>query len=92
MFFKKQKNNNWGNEMVDFARDWKIVVWLFVIGLFSLSFLAWQIYLSNKIGGGLVTSETEIIDDSILTFDQEKLKADIVLLETKQKDFFNSKK
>jgi hypothetical protein len=87
----KEQNNNYEHGLINYARDWRIIIWIFVILFFSLSFSAWQIYLSNKIGGGFGSSKIEDIDNSVLTIDQEKLKTSIIILETKQADFINSK-
>jgi hypothetical protein len=84
---KKKEHNNFAHGLIDFAHDWRIIIWIFFIIFFSLSFFAWQIYLSNKIGGGFGSSKLESIDDSALTIDQEKLQADIIILENRPSGF-----
>jgi len=72
---------------VNFIRDWKIMVLIFAIGLASLSFLAWQIYLSDRIGGGYLTPELPPSNISIKTVDEKKLQAGLLMLENKQIDY-----
>jgi hypothetical protein len=74
-----------------FARDWKVIVVCFAIGLISLSLFAWRIYLSNRIAAGYLAPTIESPDTYIKTIDQKRLDADILLLENKQVEFLKLK-
>jgi len=76
---------------VNFARDWKIIVLVFAVGVFSISLFAWRVYLSNKIAGGYLTSEISPTSVSVKTVDEKRLQADLLILETKQADFIKAK-
>ena len=71
----------------DCIRDWKILVLIFAVGLFCLSAFAWKIYLSDKIGGGYLASDTEFIVSIEKTLDEKKLQTDLEMLRVKQSDF-----
>jgi hypothetical protein len=76
---------------VNFARDWKIVVLVFAVGIISLSLFAWRIYLSNQIAGGYLAPEISPTSVSIKTVDEKRLQTDLLILETKQADFIKAK-
>jgi len=72
-------------------RDWIIIIILFAIGLFLVSILAWQIYLSDEIGGGYLSSDFVKTDISIKTIDKNKLFKKIEAMEIKEVNFENIK-
>ena len=76
---------------VHFMRDWKILVLVFAVGLISLSAFSWQIYLSDKIAGGYLAPAMESSDVLIKTIDQKRLRADLLILQTKQSDYLKLK-
>lgn len=87
-FFKKQsvivssgRNTSWPGNM---ARDWKIMVYVFAIGLSILSFFAWKIYLSDQIAGGYFSPENGSDMASIKTLDTKKLNADLLIMQNKK--------
>ena len=69
---------------VHFMRDWKIGVITFAVGLILLSAFAWQVYLSDKIGGGYLAPEPTPAETAAKTIDKSKLQADLLGLQTKQ--------
>lgn len=81
--FNPKKEEVWPTQ---FARDWKIIVLVFALGLLIVSFFAWQIYLSDKIGGGFLSEEVPLVSN-IDTLDTKRLKADLLILETHQSDY-----
>ena len=74
-----------------FARDWKIIVSLFALGLISLSLFAWQIYLSDQLAGGYLPPTEEPADVSVKTVNIKRLEADLQALQTKQADYLKLK-
>jgi hypothetical protein len=72
-------------------RDWKIIIVLFGLGLLVLSVFAWQIYLSDHIGGGYLAVEVPPADVSARTIDPKRLHTTTTLLETRQADFGSGK-
>ncbi len=51
------------------VRDWNIIVFSFGLLLIVISIVAWQIYLSNKLGGGYIntTNQTSAANRPILS-------------------------
>jgi hypothetical protein len=86
----KQIKNNYVHDEINFRRHWTIIVWAFVIIFFSISFLAWQIYLSNQIAGGLGTLEESDSSETELTLDEGKILEALSIMETRQNGFGNS--
>lgn len=70
-----------------FMRDWKIIVCVFAVGMISLSLLAWQIYLSDKLGGGYLSEEIDSQSATVRTVDKKRLETNILLFEARQADF-----
>ncbi len=94
LFKKKDKPEALGPSAawpVSFVRDWKIIVWIFAVGMISLSVFCLQIYLSNKIAGGFLASPDVTSDVPVKTINLNKLKADILIMETRQADYLNLK-
>ncbi len=75
------------NKLNYLIRDWAIIVLVFAIGLVLLSLFFWQIYLSDKIGGGYLNINSEPTNISVKMVDKVKLQADLVLMEEKEKVF-----
>jgi hypothetical protein len=73
------------------VRDWKIMVSVFAFCLVALSGFAWQIYLSDKIGGGYLAPATEAPADSVNVVDQKKLGASLSTLQIKQANYIKLK-
>lgn len=73
------------------VRDWRIIVLVFAVGLISLSFFAWRIYLSNKIAGGYLSPGIEVSDMNVKTIDKKRLETDLLILETRQADYLKLK-
>jgi hypothetical protein len=65
------------------ARDWKIMISLFALGLVLLSLFAWNVYLSSQIGGGYFTKDKSQENISVKMIDQNKLQSDLLLLENR---------
>ncbi len=94
LFKKKIKTNDLksaGRGMVNYVRDWKIIVITFAIGLLVLSFFSWRVYLSNQIAGGYLSPEVDTTTAVTKTIDQKRLQDVIDILENKQIDFLNLK-
>ncbi len=72
-------------------RDWKIVVSTFAVLLIIVSALAWKVYLSREIGGGFFSRAEVPTDTQEVTMDSKRLKADLLIMETKQADFVKVK-
>ncbi|MFA7252854.1 MAG: hypothetical protein WC027_03285 [Candidatus Paceibacterota bacterium] len=68
-------------------RDWKIMVLIFAVGLISLSIFAWQIYLSDKIGGGYLSPTITAPETNTKTVDKKRLQADIMIFETRADEY-----
>jgi hypothetical protein len=85
--FKKQSKEfpfddvSWPGKMV---RDWKIMVYVFAIGLSILSFFAWKIYLSDQIAGGYFNPENGSDTTSVKILDTKKLSADLLIMQDKK--------
>lgn len=71
--------------------DWQIILFIFVAGLILLAFFAWQIFLSNNIGGVFLNFEEETAAPSVKIIDESRLHAGILILEKKQIDLLKSK-
>ena len=52
---------------------------------------SWQIYLSNEIAGGYLSSDVVPTESLAKAIDQKKLDADILILQTKQAEFLKIK-
>jgi hypothetical protein len=76
---------------INFVRDWKFIVLIFVIVLISLSLFAWQIYLSEEIAGGYLTSTLSTSTVSIKTINQKRLETDLSILEERDNILLNIK-
>jgi len=72
-------------------RDWKIMVLVFAFGLISLSIFAWQIYLSDKIGGGYLSSTITSTETNTKTLDKVRLQADILIFENRADEYLRLK-
>lgn len=70
-----------------FARDWKIILLFFLVGLIFVSVFAWYIYLGDKIAGGFYAPVTDNTNLSIKVISLDRIKADILLLDIKQMDY-----
>jgi hypothetical protein len=70
-----------------YVRDWKIIVCVFTVIMFLISFYAWKIYLSNEIGGGYLASEPITEPTAAKTIDLKKLQSALLLFEARQADF-----
>lgn len=68
-------------------RDWKIIISLFAIFWCIVSAFAWQVYLSDKIGGGYFDVELLESDVPTQTIDKNKLHNDLLILEKSQAEF-----
>jgi hypothetical protein len=79
------------HHLKNIIRDWKIIVSTFAVCLVLLSGLAWKVYLSNQIGGGLFPKAEVPADSSEVTMDSKRLTRDILIMETKQADFTKAK-
>lgn len=73
--------------MVNAYRDWMIIVIVFAVGLISLSGLAWQIYLSDHIGGGYLQPTVSTTDMTVKTLDEKRLNTNLTILNTHKADF-----
>lgn len=94
IFKKKEEESNIGPVMaypVHFVRDWKIMVLCFATGFIVLSIFSWKIYLSNEIAGGYLSTEAISTEPTTKPINQEKLKADILIMERRQAEFLNIK-
>lgn len=68
-------------------RDWIKIIIFFAFGLILISSLAWQIYLSDKLGGGYLSSEFIETDVFVKTINKDKLLKNIEIMEAKEKSF-----
>jgi hypothetical protein len=94
IFKKREEKVTAGPAMaypVHFVRDWKIMVLCFAVGFIALSIFSWQIYLSNEIAGGYLSSEAVSTEPTTKPIDQKKLKANILIMETRQAEFLKIK-
>ncbi len=73
------------------VRDWKIVVLSFAVLVLAVSLLSWRVYLSNKIGGGFLESESVITEATVRGIDENKLNSSLNMLENKKSDYENLK-
>ena len=71
------------------ARDWNILVIIFGLMLLLISIVAWQIYLSNQIGGGYVSSNEPSGQAIVKSIDLNRLDISIGQIE-KRNQIFNS--
>lgn len=76
---------------IDSLRDWKIITWLFALGLILLSLFAWNVYLSSQIGGGYFGMVSDQSETATPTIDQKRLQADLKILEARQADLVRTK-
>lgn len=65
---------------ININRDWKIVISFFSVCLVAVSILAWKIYLSNYVGGGLFSVDSTTVLTPIKVVDKEKLEKSLYLL------------
>ena len=72
-------------------RDWKILVYIFALGLIVISVFSWQIYLSNEIAGGYLNIEGINQQVPAKVINLKKLQADMLILETRQTDYLKIK-
>ncbi len=79
---------SWPNHFVE---HWRFLVLIFAVGMISLSIFSWQIYLSDKIGGGYLAPAVEAPDTIVRTIDQKKLEAVLKILEDRQINFLKLK-
>lgn len=79
-----------GLPVINFYRDWKIIVLVFGVGLVSMSLFAWKVYLSDQIAGGYLPMEIPATDMVIKTVDLRKLEETLQFLDNKQIDFTQS--
>lgn len=89
--FKAESSSVPNSHPINFARDWKIIVLIFIVGLISLSSFAWEIYLSDQIAGGYLISSEEPFSVSVKMIDEKRLKADLLILDTRQADYLKLK-
>ena len=86
--FKKQPTVVLSNGVISWPgkmfRDWKIMVYVFAIGLAILSFFAWKIYLSDQIAGGYFSPEDVSGTASVKILDTKKLNADLLIMQAKK--------
>lgn len=68
-------------------RDWKILVVVFAVCFVLMSAFAWHIYIGDKIAGGFLSETFTPTEASTRTIDLKKLKADILIMETKKAAF-----
>ncbi len=73
------------------ARDWNILVIFFGLGLIVISIISWQIYLSNQIGGGYVTTESQASGVTVKAIDLKKLESALKTIENRKAAFDNLK-
>lgn len=66
------------------SRDWRIITIIFALGLLALSLFAWNVYLSDQVGGGYFSSKISGEESVAKTLDQKKLKDVISTLEKRQ--------
>jgi hypothetical protein len=76
---------------VTYVRDWTIMVYLFAAGLILISFFAWQIYLSNHIGGGYFNMNIEPTSTYVRVVDKKRLQIDLNDVEQKEINFLKYK-
>jgi hypothetical protein len=76
-------------EKIKYERDWQIIVLAFGLGLIIVSAFAWQIYLSNKIGGGYFESDDVSSGVVVRMIDQKRLENSVSILKQKEIDFEN---
>jgi hypothetical protein len=69
------------NSFTKVIRDWGVIIIFFIVGFVFLSFFSWKIYLSEKIGGGYISSDTEAPETEIEVFTLEELKEALLILE-----------
>lgn len=62
-------------------RDWKIVITIFAVFWAIISALAWQVYLSDKMGGGYFKLDLPVAEEKTRVIDEKRLQRDILLLE-----------
>lgn len=68
-------------------RDWLLIIFVFALLLLALSIIAWQIYLSNKIGGGYIKIVEDNISVSVKSIDLKRLDASVNLLDIRSERF-----
>lgn len=76
---------------INYVRDWKLMVYSFAAGLILVSFFAWQIYLSNQIGGGYLNINIGTTDSYVKVVDKKRLQADLDQVAQKEIDFLKYK-
>lgn len=72
-------------------RDWKVMVLIFAVGLISLSIFAWQIYLSDKIGGGYLSPTITAPETNTKIIDKKRLQTDIMIFENRAEEYLKLK-
>jgi len=96
-FLLKKKNTSGDINLVtawpvNYARDWKIMVLVFAVGLILLSIFSWRIYLGNKIAGGYFVPEINSADVPTKIVDLSRLRNNLLLLDAMQEAFSEFKK
>lgn len=94
LFKKKIKPATAGASLafpVNFVRDWRIIVVAFAVVLIALSAFAWQIYLSDQIAGGYLTSPLDTFVPISKTIDKKKIQTVISTMEEKEKNLTDLK-
>ena len=89
--FKRNTRLEYGNSAaawpINHQRDWKILVVVFAVCFILLSVFAWYIYIGDKIAGGFLPQTLPSTETSARTIDQKRLKASVLIMETKRASF-----
>jgi hypothetical protein len=74
-----------------YYRDWIIILIIFAICLFSLTFFSWRIYLSDQIGGGYIKTNTDNVSLVEKNIDKKKLTNSLSILEARDSKLISIK-
>lgn len=72
-------------------RDWKIIVLIFSVCFVLLSIFSWQIYLSDKIGGGYLVPEEDNTTVVVKMIDKNRLTQNLSFLRARQDEYQKTK-
>lgn len=73
------------------SRDWRIIVSSFALVLIIISVFSWQIYLSEKIGGGYFSKQEPAVESATRAIDIKRLKRAVLIFEKRAKSFSDIK-